>query len=125
MEIQIKSIQLDKPTNNGYVYDKEMFEKQLDKFNKNQIENYRQIYPRNTPVCSLGEISHKVKNAFVDEDNTVVTNIQILDTPKGQMPKQMIENNCNVSIVPVGIGNINEDGVITDYELFGFDVIKN
>ena len=125
MEIQIKSIQLDKPTNNGYVYDKEMFEKQLDKFNKNQIENYRQIYPRNTPVCSLGEISHKVKNAFVDEDNTVVTNIQILDTPKGKMPKQMIENNCNVSIVPVGIGNINEDGVITDYELFGFDVIKN
>lgn len=122
MEIQIKSIQLDKPTNNGHVYDKEMFEKQLDKFNKSKRENYGQIYPRNTLVCSLGEISHKVKNAFIDEDNTVVTNIQILDTPKGKILKQMIENNYNVSIVPVGIGNTNEDGVITDYELFGFDI---
>ena len=34
----------------------------------------------------------------------------------------MIENNYNISIVPVGIGNTNEDGVITDYELFGFDI---
>lgn len=27
MEIQIKSIQLDKPTRNGHIYNKEMFEK--------------------------------------------------------------------------------------------------
>lgn len=38
---------------------------------------------------------------------------------------QQIENMGNVSILPVGFGNINENGVITDYELFGFDVIKN
>ena len=31
----------------------------------------------------------------------------------------------NVSILPVVFRNINENGVITDYELFGFDVIKN
>lgn len=30
----------------------------------------------------------------------------------------------NVSILPVGFGNINENVVITDYELFGFDIIK-
>lgn len=29
----------------------------------------------------------------------------------------------NVSILPVGFGNINKNRVITDYELFGFDVI--
>ena len=38
---------------------------------------------------------------------------------------QQIENMGNVSILPVVFGNINENRVITDYELFGFDVIKN
>ena len=30
----------------------------------------------------------------------------------------------NVSILPVGFGNINENEVITDYELFGFVKIE-
>ena len=38
---------------------------------------------------------------------------------------QQIENMGNVAILPVGFGNINENGVITDYELFGFDIFKN
>lgn len=110
METQIK---FTKSTNNEYKYNGELFEKQLYNFIKKQ---------KNTTNCNLGEISHVDKDTFVNKDNTIFINSQILNTSKSKTLKQTIGDNHNISIEPIGDGNIDENGTYLDYNIYGFKI---
>lgn len=110
METQIK---FTKSTNNGYKYNGGLFEKQLYNFIKKQ---------KNTTNSNLGEIYYADKDTSADKDNTIFINSQIFNTPKGKTLKQTIGNKHNISIEPIGGGNIDENGIYLDYDIYGFKI---
>lgn len=68
-------------------------------------------------------ISHKVKNAFIDDDNVVNLDVEILETPQGKIVQEMIKQDCQFRFEPIGMGQVLENGEVINYTLLGFDIM--
>ena len=124
MEFHVQTIKLGEKTKAGHIYNRDVFEKALEKCKEKYGEFILgEIGPRENPDCLLGEVTHKVSNAYIDDNNIVNLTVKPLDTPKGNLIQEILEKNQHYHFEPAGSGHIDENGVVTDYELYGFDLI--
>lgn len=108
-------LELNKKTENGRIYNEEILKPFLNKSFMGELN-----HPE-SPVINLKEVSHKINNLRIEENN-LVGDLEILDTPKGEVLKQII--NDSVTFEPRGFGDLTDNFEVQNYELLAIDAIK-
>lgn len=104
---------------NGRIYeDNENLRKSIEEYN-NKPSKYGQIDFPETLDQDLRTISHVVENVRVEEDK-VVGDIRILDTPQGKILKDVVDGYVFRSRA---LGRTEFDGKVYVKEIFAFDAI--
>ena len=78
---------------------------------------------------SLGKASHVITDLHFDENNALIADVEILDTPDGRLVKALLEEKA-ISLFPKGIGSFVTDAnginvIQPDYELTSIDFCPN
>jgi hypothetical protein len=81
-------------------------------------------FSNNETRIDLFQISHEVKNLNFG-GKTLFADINILETLKGKLLKQIIESGLNYKFWPRGTGIVDENLVISDFKLLAIDVHFN
>jgi hypothetical protein len=110
-----KILQLDVPTKNGTTYTTECISAMLKTI---KPEIFGQIGM--ATFVDLEKVSHVCTN-FKIEDGWLQCDIKVLDTPCGKILKDMNGGNFAAS----GIGNIDTDKIVSNYELTGVHYVMN
>lgn len=114
---------------NGRIYPRSILEREVMNYQK-FIKERRALgecdHP-DTSVVELKNASHLVTSAQMDGDNVVGT-IEILNTPTGNILKNLIEAGVTLGISSRGVGSTRQDGnnqvVQDDFQLICFDMVS-
>ena len=120
----MKILTCDTPTSRtGRTYPKEIMEAAVEEY-RDKIDNniaFGQVGDTATPEINIAEVSHRVTDMRFDGDD-LYADIEILDTPAGEMLKDMISV---MRLSPVGTGLVDDDLVIEGYEFHKTQFLPN
>lgn len=140
MEIGLKCIigELNHPNHNGRIYDSNMMKEAIENFNKegNKMCEINPDY-ENFSSHNLANTVGNIEKIWV-ENNKIYGKVELLDTPKGKIVKECINEGCEFNLNPRMLGErvpvldeegnqkIDEDGNpiydIKNVELVSFDL---
>lgn len=117
---------------NGRVYKKSILEREVNAYIENFVDvgnAYGELDHPESPVVSLKNASHIVKELWWEGDD-LMGRVELLNTPYGNIVKEIIKSGHTVGISSRGTGSIqqtNEDTleVQPDYELVCWDFVSN
>jgi len=142
MESQGELIRLNKKNKNGRIYPAHIFLNELKKYQEKIDQNMAmgELGHPDSIDISFNNVSHlitecKLKYSKVPrkkkkmmkkfgtyQKDIVMVKYKILDTPKGIIAKDLIDN---LVPSPRGIGSVDENGVVNeDYKLLSIDLIQ-
>lgn len=119
------------PNGNGRVYDKESISQEclnhfIERVNDRTAfgEYLDNSYDSdNIPaVINIGHVSHCV-TSLEKTDEGLIGEIEILNTPQGEMIKSLLKEGVKLCIRPRATGAISEDGRVEVQEILSFDFI--
>lgn len=108
MEIKCKILgELDYPNRDGIIYPKKEMEKAIKSWKENgkKFGELNPNYEHKKSEITLGNISHKVKDIYIDGDE-VFAKVQLYDTPSGNIVKNIIDAGLDLKFAPRIFGNI-------------------
>ena len=115
---------------NGRYYPREIWEKEIDKYNQVIEENRAtgELDHPDSSIISLKNVSHIIRECWWDGDK-VMGKIEILPTVSGNILKALIENNVTVGVSSRGMGSLKEinEGTLEvqdDFELLCWDFVS-
>jgi len=115
---------------NGRYYPREIWEKEIDKYNQVIEENRAtgELDHPDSTIISLKNVSHIIRKCWWDGDK-VMGKIEILPTTSGNILKALIENNVQVGVSSRGMGSLKEinEGTLEvqdDFELLCWDFVS-
>lgn len=117
---------------NGRIYPRNILERELEKYSQ-LIKERRALGELDHPdssVVNLQNVSHLILDAKWNGDDIVGT-IEILNTPAGNILKNLIEANVLLGISSRGLGSVNEiddKGTVEvgdDFDLIAWDFVSN
>jgi len=121
---------------NGRVYPRQILDRELKKY-QTLIKERRSMGELDHPdsaIVNLKNTSHIILDAHWDGDDIVGT-IEVLNTPSGQILKELFLAEVRLGISSRGLGSVSEvnedeDGSTTlqvedDFELVGWDFVSN
>ena len=115
---------------NGRYYPREIWEKEIDKYNQVIEENRAtgELDHPDSTIISLKNVSHIIREVWRDGDK-VIGKIEILPTTSGNILKALIENNVQVGVSSRGMGSLKEinEGTLEvqdDFELLCWDFVS-
>jgi len=115
---------------NGRYYPREIWEKEIDKYNQVIEENRAtgELDHPDSTIISLKNVSHIIRECWWDGDK-VMGKIEILPTVSGNILKALIENNVQVGVSSRGMGSLKEmnEGTLEvqdDFELLCWDFVS-
>ena len=108
---------------NGRMYTTECLHQMVTTFKQNTTDGtpmFGEIgYPEGRSFTSVEQVSHQVLNLNV-EGTTLFAEIEVLDTPKGEMLKTLLDS---VVFRPRIIGHVQEDHTVRVDQLISFDAV--
>lgn len=119
------------PNANNRIYPRQILEREDGKFQE-LIKERRALgeldHP-DSPIVQLENVSHLVTGTSWHGDN-LVGEIEVLDTPKGQILGKLVERKIKLGISSRGLGstsrtNEGHDVVEDDFNLITFDMVSN
>jgi len=118
------------PNGNNRIYSRAILEREITTYQK-MIESNRALGELDHPedsVVNLRNVSHIVRGAWWDGDN-VMGKIQCLDTPAGNILKNLAEGGVQLGISSRGMGSVHESNgktiVEDDYQLICWDCVSD
>ena len=116
-ELRVPICPIGKPTMNGRVYNKESFESCIG----DKIPCY--IGPVDMDKDNFADICGTVTVDAVDE-YAVYGTVDIIDTANGRIVSELLNQpDVAFTIVPNGYGNVDENGVVSNYNLHSFGFV--
>lgn len=115
---------------NGRIYPKSVLEDELVRYNENFISKNRafgELGHPSGPTVNLERISHIIKEMKFD-GNHIKGKAKILDTPYGNIVKNLIKEGACLGVSSRGLGTTEESaGVtkITEYYLSAVDIVAD
>ena len=117
---------------NGRVYPKEVLAREVKQYMEGPIKENRAMGELDHPessVINLQNVSHTVKKCWWEGDD-VMGNVEILNTPAGNILKALFASGITVGISSRGMGSVSEniaEGTMTvedDFELLCWDFVS-
>jgi hypothetical protein len=115
---------------NGRYYPKELWEREIDKYNQVIKENRAlgELDHPDSSIISLKNACHAIREIWWEGDK-VMGKIEILPTVSGNILKALIENNITVGVSSRGMGSLKEinEGTLEvqdDFELLCWDFVS-
>ena len=125
-------MQAEQKNRNGRVYPEKTLMKEVKRYNKEYVTNSRAMgelgHPEG-PTVNLERVSHIIKEMKV-EGNNIMGRAKILDTPYGQIVKNLIDEGAKLGVSSRGMGSLkkNEAGVNEvqeDFMLAAVDIVAD
>ena len=122
----------DTKNENGRVYPKEILEREIKAYMGGPIKENRAMGELDHPessVINLQNVSHTIKKCWWEGDN-VMGDVEILNTPAGNILKALFAAGITVGISSRGMGSVSEnvaEGTVTvedDFELLCWDFVS-
>tara|TARA_R100000234_G_scaffold43900_2_gene26018 strand:+ start:3097 stop:3696 length:600 start_codon:yes stop_codon:yes gene_type:complete len=114
---------------NNRVYPRGILEREIKNYEK-LVRERRSLGELDHPdesVINLKNASHIITEVWWDGDN-VMGKVKILDTPSGQIAKQLVEGGVCLGISSRGLGSTRQQGGVTmvedDFQLLCFDLVS-
>ena len=109
---KIKGIfmQADIKNRNGRVYPQEVLEKEVRRYNKDQINNnraYGELGHPEGPTINLERASHMITKLFPDGKN-FIGEAKVLSTPMGEIVKNLLDDGAKLGVSSRGMGSLNQ-----------------
>ena len=73
---------------------------------------------------NLDRVSHIITEMDIDGNNGV-GKLKILPTPMGNICKTLLESGVKLGVSSRGSGNVNEEGIVRDFEIITVDIVAN
>ena len=73
---------------------------------------------------NLDRVSHMITEMDTDGANGI-GKLKLLPTPMGNICKTLIESGCHLGVSSRGSGNVNENGIVKDFEIITVDIVAN
>lgn len=124
-------MQADQQNRNGRVYPMAVMEKEVTRYQK-LIDEKRSLgelgHPAN-PTLNLDKVSHLITNLRFEGKN-VIGKAKILETPMGNIARNLIENGVMLGVSSRGLGSLklNKEGVNevqNDFHLATVDIVAD
>jgi len=124
-------MQTEQPNRNGRLYKRDIMEKELGRYQK-LIDEKRSLgelgHPAN-PTLNLDKCSHLITQLKF-EGNNVMGKAKILETPMGNIARNLIENGVRLGVSSRGLGSLklNKEGVNEvqdDFHLATVDIVAD
>lgn len=117
---------------NGRVYPKEILERAISDFKNTFIKGgnaFGELDHPESPIVSLKNVSHIVKDLWWEGDN-VLGRVEILNTPFGNIVKEILKAGYKIGISSRGTGSTTDLGdgrvkVNDDFTLVTWDFVSN
>src|SRR5712691_6789120 len=108
-KVMLKGIlqKADSLNQNGRVYPRAILERETTNYQKFIVEN-RALGELDHPsdsVVNLKNVSHIVREAYIDEKGTVLGTVELLNTPSGQILQSLVESGVKLGISSRGVGS--------------------
>jgi len=124
-------MQAEQPNRNGRLYPMAVMEKEVARYQK-LIDEKRSLgelgHPAN-PTLNLDKVSHLITNLRFEGKN-VIGKAKILETPMGNIARNLIENGVMLGVSSRGLGSLklNKEGVNevqSDFHLATVDIVAD
>jgi hypothetical protein len=119
----------DQENGNGRVYSKKVLSREIENYQK-IIEDRRALGELDHPddsVVNLKNVSHMVTKMWWDGNN-VMGKVKVLDTPSGNILKNLVKGGVKLGISSRGLGSTRKEGgktiVEEDFQLICFDFVQ-
>ena len=117
---------------NGRTYAKEILVREAKKYMEEFVKNgnaYGELDHPESPVVSLKNASHIVKNLYWDGDD-LMGKVELLNTPSWNIVKEIIKAGHTIGISSRGTGSVQQTNegaleVQDDFELVCWDFVSN
>jgi hypothetical protein len=111
---------------NGRIYEEKEYLPHLE-YLKKDINNNNLLGELDHPErfeVALGNVSHRISELWYDQGKRqVLGRIEILDTPKGQIAKSLLEAGIPLSISSRAAGTVNEDKTVQIQQIYTYDLV--
>ena len=109
---KIKGIfmQADIKNRNGRIYPQEVLEKEVRRYNKDQINNnraYGELGHPEGPTINLERASHMITSLKPDGKN-FIGEAKVLSTPMGEIVKNLMDEGAKLGVSSRGMGSLNQ-----------------
>lgn len=112
---------------NQRIYPIEEMVQQINEFNETYVMRNRALgeleHPP-YPQVNAAEACHLITSIKRD-GNVFIGKSKILDTPKGQIVQKLLEGGVSLGISSRSLGEVNGDGIVTDFKLCTFDIVHD
>ena len=114
---------------NGRVYPRPILEREIKKY-QTMVEERRALGELDHPedsVINLKNASHLITEVWWDGDR-VMAKLEVLNTPSGQILKELIQGGVKLGISSRGLGSVRNEAQATivedDFQLICFDMVS-
>lgn len=120
-----------KKNRNGRVYPRELWENVINSEYVNEMIDSKSLFgeadhPVERNEISIQNISHAINKMWIDDEKEEVwAELDILDTPLGQLVSHLIEYGTKIGVSSRGAGEVTPDGTVDPdtYKFFTIDIV--
>ena len=111
-------LQSDLKNRNGRVYPREIMQREVDRYVKESIDKKRamgELGHPDGPTINLDRVSHMITSLREDGSN-YIGKAKILDTPMGNIVKNLIDEGASLGVSSRGLGTLKEKNGINEVQ---------
>lgn len=117
MKYKIEGLEFSKPNKNGRIYERQSVENAFENASK---PIFVQVDVPEDSTVHMDKICAKIINWEIDDEG-VTADVEILNTPMGEIIQALLDTKINLEMVSCGFGKLTTDEngihVVSDYQL--------